>query len=100
MFELLLSFWGYLSIAWVIVCFFVSDFRNQSRKETAYGIILVCTILVALNIGGILNEDTWAILGSILLGLHGIVYYRKGLHIVAYFAWFVAVSGAAVVMLI
>lgn len=74
MMELTLSdvgtFCGYAGTIWCIANLGLAILRNDAYRALIYGIGCFAALIVALNVGGVLNEDTWALFGLAVFGLH------------------------------
>ena len=70
--------WGYLSLAWVLCNFAYAMFRARATMAVAYGIAIFAAIVIFLNIGGVLNADTWHMFGILIFGVEFICNYFKG----------------------
>ena len=47
-------------------------FRNDAVRVLIYGIAVFASIVIALNVGGVVNEESWALFGVAVFGLHSI----------------------------
>lgn len=61
--------WGHLSVIWCVAMLLWNLFRNNTVPALIYGVCLFAAALIALNVGGVLNADTWHMLG---IGVFGI----------------------------
>lgn len=61
---------GYLGTLWCVANLFWGLLRNDARRVLIYGIGVFAAALVALNVGGILNDYTWSLFGLLVFGLH------------------------------
>ena len=69
---------GYLSLAWIVLNFFWAILRGHGLYAAAYGIGLFAAIVIALNVGGILNETTWHYFGIVIFALEFVFHFFKG----------------------
>lgn len=67
------AIFGYLGSIWCVANLMWAMFRNDAHKAMIYGIGVFATIVVMLNIGGILNDTTWTMFGIGVFGLELIV---------------------------
>lgn len=63
---------GYLGTFWCVANLLWGMFRNDAVRAVIYGIGCFAALIVALNVGGILNETTWSLFGMVVFGLHAI----------------------------
>ena len=63
---------GYLGTIWCVINLVWGLFRNDATRTLIYGIGVFAAFIVALNVGGLLNETTWSWFGVGVFGLHAI----------------------------
>lgn len=61
---------GYAGTIWCVANLAWGVFRNDALRALIYGIGCFAALIVALNVGGILNETTWGIFGCMVFGIH------------------------------
>ncbi len=64
------AIFGYLGTLWCIAQLVYAIFRGQAQKAAIYGIALFAAAVIALNVGGILNDATWNLFGIGIFGAH------------------------------
>ena len=69
---------GYIGTIWCVANLLWGMFRNDASRAVIYGIGCFAALIVALNVGGILNEETWSIFGMCVFGVH--VIYHLTVH--------------------
>lgn len=80
--------WGYLSAIWCVAMLLWNLFRNNTIPALIYGICCFAAAVIALNVGGILNETTWHMLGIGVFGISLLINLaqKKMLHVCMYSA--------------
>ena len=61
---------GYLGTIWCAANLGWAVLRNDAYKAMIYGIGVFAAAVVALNVGGVLNDYTWSLFGLGVFGLH------------------------------
>lgn len=61
---------GYLGTIWCVANLVWAIFRNDAYKAMIYGIGVFAAAVVALNVGGVLNDYTWSLFGIGVFGVH------------------------------
>lgn len=79
---------GYLGTIWCIVNLAWGLFRNDATRVLIYGIGCFAALIIALNVGGVLNSTTWSMFGAVVFGLHTLYAVATGEA-----AWKVAIYG-------
>jgi len=74
---------GYLGGFWVVGNLIYGIIRNDGLRCLIYGAASAVALVIALNMGGILNELVWAGYGSVIFGLHFIIMWHKHKKLVA-----------------
>ncbi len=70
---------GYISLIFCAVQLLYGLFiAHDPMRSMIYGIGLFAAVVIALNIGGILNDYTWGIFGIGMFGLNVLYYMKKG----------------------
>lgn len=60
----------YLGVIWCILNLVWGLFRNDAYRCLVYGIGVFAACVVMLNVGGLLNEESWGLFGIGVFGLH------------------------------
>ena len=61
---------GYIGTAWCVGNLLWALFRNDATRALIYGSAVLLATIVALNIGGVLNEEVWNLFGLGVFGAH------------------------------
>ncbi|MFT0899611.1 hypothetical protein [Candidatus Methanoprimaticola sp. MG2] len=61
---------GYLGTIWCVLNLAWAVFRNDAEHAMVYGVGVFAAFVVALNLGGVLNDYTWSLFGLGVFGLH------------------------------
>lgn len=61
---------GYAGTIWCIANLGWAILRNDAYRALIYGIGCFAALIVALNVGGVLNEDIWSMFGCAVFGVH------------------------------
>ncbi len=69
---------GYLGAIWCVVNLVWGVFRNDAPRCLIYTAGTVISVIVMLNIGGVLNERSWGIFGCGVFGLHALYATATG----------------------
>lgn len=62
--------WGYLGFIWCVAKLVWCLFRNDAKGSVIYGIATFAGVVITLNIGGVLNDETWSLFGLAVFGAH------------------------------
>ena len=72
--ELTLSHIGlicdYLGAIWCVLNLVWGLFRNDANRCLIYGIGCFAAVIIMLNVGGVLNKESWGAFGCAVFGLH------------------------------
>lgn len=60
----------YLGALWCLMNLIWGLFRNDAHRCLIYGIGVFAAVVVMLNVGGVLNEESWGLFGCAVFGLH------------------------------
>lgn len=63
---------GYLGMIWCVAKLAWSMFRNDATGSVIYGIATFAGAIIALNIGGVLNDTTWSIFSFSIFSAHAL----------------------------
>lgn len=61
---------GCAGLAWCVLMLAWSLFRNDARGSVIYGIAVFGGAVVALNVGGALDEAAWSLFGAAVFAAH------------------------------
>ncbi|MDY0247354.1 MAG: hypothetical protein RBR26_10575 [Methanosarcina mazei] len=68
----------YLGFGWCVIQLAWAWLHGLPKNAAIYAVSIFAACLVALNVGGILNETTWSLFGCGVFAIHALYYLKKG----------------------